>query len=43
MEVVGVSKNGLETFELAEALHPDLVLMEIQMPVMNGIAALKHL
>ncbi|RAV20265.1 response regulator [Paenibacillus contaminans] len=43
MEVVGVAKNGLETCELAEALHPDLVLMDIQMPVMNGIAALKHL
>ncbi|WP_282939047.1 response regulator transcription factor [Paenibacillus sp. RC67] len=43
MEVVGVARNGLEACELTEALQPDLVLMDIQMPMMDGIAALKRI
>lgn len=42
-EVVGVARNGAEACELTEKLHPKLVMMDIQMPVMNGIVALKQI
>lgn len=35
--------NGAEAIELARAHKPDLILMDIQMPVMDGISALKTL
>jgi DNA-binding NarL/FixJ family response regulator len=38
-EVVGEAANGQEAVELTEALIPDVVLMDLQMPVMNGIDA----
>jgi len=38
MEVVGTADNGREACELTEALRPDLVIMDIKMPVMNGVA-----
>ncbi|WP_141505309.1 response regulator transcription factor [Paenibacillus luteus] len=41
MEVVGVAINGLEACDLASSLHPDVVLLDIRMPTMNGIEALK--
>lgn len=37
MEVVGVAENGEEACELTAKLKPDLVLMDIKMPVRNGI------
>lgn len=43
MEVVGAANNGVEVCKLADALRPDLVMMDIQMPQMDGIAALKHI
>lgn len=43
MEVIDVAKNGLEACELAEAHRPDLVLMDIQMPIMSGIDALRRI
>ncbi|RAV20063.1 response regulator [Paenibacillus contaminans] len=43
MKVVGAAKNGEEACEMAETLHPDLVLLDIQMPVMDGISALKRI
>jgi len=42
-EVIGVAKNGQEACELAEALRPDLIMLDIRMPVMDGITALKQL
>ncbi len=41
LEVVGESENGRETIALASALKPDLVLMDVGMPVLNGIEATK--
>jgi len=42
-EIVGVAKNGEEACEMAEMLQPDLMLLDIQMPIMNGITALKRI
>lgn len=38
-EVVGHARNGEKAIELAHALQPDLVLMDIKMPKMNGLKA----
>lgn len=43
VEVVGTGKNGLEAIELTKELRPDCVLMDIQMPVMNGIEAAREI
>jgi len=42
-DVIGVAKDGEEACEMAETLLPDLVLLDIQMPVMDGISALKRI
>lgn len=39
MVVVGEAENGLEAVEKAHALVPDLVVMDIEMPIMNGVEA----
>ena len=39
MVVVGEAENGLEAVEKACALVPDLVVMDIEMPIMNGVEA----
>src|SRR5215472_6045399 len=41
LEVVGESENGRETIDLAASLRPDVVVMDIGMPVLNGIEATK--
>lgn len=43
MDVIGVARNGEEAVELTRRLHPQLVLIDVQMPVMDGITALKHI
>ena len=40
-EVLGVASNGLEAIELAQKETPDIFLMDIQMPEMDGIEATK--
>jgi DNA-binding NarL/FixJ family response regulator len=42
LEVVGEATDGLEAVEKAQELQPDLVLLDIGMPRMNGIAAAKR-
>ena len=39
IEVVGVATNGVEAIELTRTTQPDLVLMDLKMPGMNGIQA----
>ncbi|MFB9277377.1 response regulator [Cohnella cellulosilytica] len=43
IEVIATAENGEEACRLAAAHDPDLVLMDIRMPVMNGIEAVKKL
>ena len=39
VEICGEAENGREAVERVRELHPDLVLLDIVMPVMNGIEA----
>ena len=37
MEIIGEADNGRQAVELAEQLHPDVVVMDVAMPDLNGI------
>ena len=39
IEVVGIAENGLEAVEMAQTLRPDIIIMDIQMPELNGVDA----
>src|SRR5271157_2712566 len=43
MEIVGEAGNGREAVELAENLKPDVVVMDVAMPELNGIEATRRL
>lgn len=43
MEIVGEASNGAEVLAKAEALQPDLVLLDLNMPGVDGLAALPRL
>ena len=43
LEVVGEAKNGQEALILVASLKPDVVTMDIDMPVMDGITAVKSI
>lgn len=42
-DVIGEAKNGREAIELAKELKPDLVLMDVSMPEMDGLSATRTL
>lgn len=39
IQIVGYAENGKEAVELNNVLNPDLILMDVEMPIMNGIQA----
>jgi len=43
MEIVGEAGNGREAVEVAEQLRPDIVVMDVAMPELNGIEATRRL
>lgn len=43
LEVVGGAENGQAALELAAATRPDVVLMDLKMPVLDGVAATRRL
>jgi DNA-binding NarL/FixJ family response regulator len=42
-DVVGLAENGREAVDLASSLRPDVVLMDLHMPVMDGVEATRRL
>lgn len=43
IEVIDRAKNGLECVEKAAKLKPDVITLDIEMPIMNGLEALEQL
>jgi DNA-binding NarL/FixJ family response regulator len=43
LEICGEAENGREAIERVRELHPDLVLLDIVMPVMNGLEAARQI
>jgi two-component system chemotaxis response regulator CheB len=43
LKVIGIASNGREAIEKAESLKPDIITMDFEMPVMDGVTAIKHI
>ncbi|RUT10268.1 DNA-binding response regulator [Dulcicalothrix desertica PCC 7102] len=43
LEIIGMAENGEEAVSLFETLQPDVVLMDVRMPVMNGSTATRQI
>ncbi len=43
LEVIGQAKDGLEAVELAQRLMPDIIVLDVSMPKMNGIEAARQI
>lgn len=43
VEVIGTAKNGLEGLKKIKQLRPDVITLDIDMPIMNGIQAIRHI
>jgi DNA-binding NarL/FixJ family response regulator len=39
IELVGLASNGREAVEMAKRYHPDVIILDLQMPVMDGLSA----
>ena len=42
-EIVGEAANGQEAVQLAQELHPEIVIMDVKMPVMDGLTAAQQI
>ncbi len=43
IEVVGTAKNGLECLKMINELRPDVITLDVDMPVMDGIKTVRHI
>ena len=43
LKVIGIASNGREAVEKAAELKPDIITMDFEMPVMDGVTAIKHI
>jgi len=43
LTVVGAAENGLRALELADELHPDAVVIDLHMPLLDGVTAVARL
>jgi two-component system chemotaxis response regulator CheB len=43
VEVIGTAKNGLQGLEKVKELRPDVITLDMDMPVMDGIRAIRHI
>ncbi|MCK4705042.1 MAG: response regulator, partial [Gammaproteobacteria bacterium] len=41
IEVVGTAKNGLEALKLIKELRPDVITLDVDMPVMDGLKTVR--
>jgi DNA-binding NarL/FixJ family response regulator len=43
LEVIGIAHNGRDALEFLESKHPDIILLDIRMPGMSGVEAVKRI
>ena len=43
IDLVGLASNGKEAIAMVERYHPDVVILDLQMPVMDGLSASTHI
>jgi DNA-binding NarL/FixJ family response regulator len=43
IQLVGLASNGQEAIEMVERHHPDVIILDLQMPVMDGLSASTHI
>ena len=43
MDVIGIAANGQEACEFVQEIQPDIILMDVRMPVMDGVEATQRI